>query len=122
MTFAPNGSSRRRRPLRVHESAVVRSSLELTKKRGGKRHAGRRQMFLQMNAQLTIDNLGDYPPAIVAELRDLLLSGVTARPDPGRSNFYDVETTDRTFFIHASPDGDKVMLVAAWPRQLAPIA
>ena len=73
-------------------------------------------MFLQMNEQFSIDNVRDYPAGIVDQLRELLVSGVAARPDPNRTNFYDVENSDRIFFIRASTIGDKVILFAAWPR------
>jgi hypothetical protein len=72
-------------------------------------------MFLQMKGQLIVDNVGDYPAGIVDQLRKLLSSGVVACPDPNRMNFYDVENSDWTFFIHlSSRSGGKVMLLAAW--------
>jgi hypothetical protein len=74
-----------------------------------------------MKVQLRIDNLQGYPAAIVDRLKGLLLAGVAARPDPNRSNFYDVESIDRNFFVYASPGRDKVMLLATWPRKLASI-
>jgi hypothetical protein len=76
-------------------------------------------MFLQMNGQLSIDNMKNYPTGIVSQLRKSLSSGVVAHPDPNRKNFYDVEASDHMFFIHASPIDGKVMLCAAWPRSFA---
>jgi hypothetical protein len=77
-------------------------------------------MFLRINERLSVDNLNDYPKNIVAQLEELLASGTAARPDPKRKNFYEVETPDRVFFIHAAPARDKVMLLATWPTVLPP--
>ena len=57
-----------------------------------------REMILRMEGQPTIDNLQNYPVEIVDQLRKLLVDGVSARQDPRRNNFYDVEHAVRTFF------------------------
>jgi hypothetical protein len=75
-------------------------------------------MLLQMEGQLSIDNMKDYPAGIVDHLRESLSSGAVAHPDPNRANFYDLHTSEHGFFIHASPIDGKVMLCAAWPRSL----
>ena len=75
-------------------------------------------MFLQMNENVSIENLRNYPPGIVNHLKELLASGVAVRPDANRMNFFDVDNADRTFFIHVSPNGMKVMLLATWSRML----
>jgi hypothetical protein len=75
-------------------------------------------MLLRKNEQLSIDNLNDYPTEMVEQLQALLASGVEARVDPNRKNFYQVENADRVFFIHASPVRGKVMLLATWQTEL----
>ena len=57
-------------------------------------------MFLRIDDGLSIDNLNDYPVEVVSQLETLLESGVEARLDPKRKNFYDVEASGRGFFIH----------------------
>jgi len=74
-------------------------------------------MFLSIGKQLSIDNLNGYPSEIVAQLKELLTAGVEARLDPNRKNFYEVETAERVFFIHAAPVRGSVMLLATWPRE-----
>jgi len=76
-------------------------------------------MFLRINERVKIDNLNDYPAEVVSHLEELLASGVEARLDPKRSNFYDVEGSGRIFFIHAMPPSGNVMLLATWPAELA---
>jgi len=75
-------------------------------------------MLLRMNEQLSIDNLKSYPTEIVEQLEELLTSGVAARVDPNRKNFYEVENSGRVFFIHASPIRGNVMLLATWLTEL----
>jgi hypothetical protein len=67
-----------------------------------------------MEQQPSIDNLQNYPAEVVDQLGKLLVEGVSARQDPRRKNFYDVEDADRAFFIHLSPLTGKVILLAAW--------
>ena len=75
-------------------------------------------MFLRINDGLSIENLNHYPVAVVSQLEDLLASGVEARLDPKRKNFYDLEHPGRGFFIHAFPRSGNVMLLATWPMEL----
>jgi hypothetical protein len=70
-------------------------------------------MLLQIDTEVTIDNLRNYPAEIVDQLRKLLTSGVAASPDPNRENFYDVGNAGRVYFIHISPSGT-VLLLATW--------
>ena len=71
-------------------------------------------MFLRIDEGLSIDNLNNHPTEIVVQLEELLTSGVAARLDPKRKNFYEVENSDRVFFIHTAPVTGKVMLLATW--------
>jgi hypothetical protein len=72
-------------------------------------------MLLKIDKPLIIDNLNRYPPEVVEQLEQLLASGVEARLDPARRNFYQVDHFERAFFFHAFPAGGKVMLLASWP-------
>ena len=71
-----------------------------------------------MEQQPSIDNPRNYPAEVVDQLGKLLVEGASAREDPRRENFYDVEHADRTFFIHVSPSSGRVMLLAKWERLL----
>jgi hypothetical protein len=75
-------------------------------------------MLLRINEQLSIENLTNHPAEIVEQLDELLTSGVEARLDPNRKNFYEVENAGQIFYIHASPANGRVMLLAAWPAGL----
>jgi hypothetical protein len=63
-----------------------------------------------------VDNLRNYPAENIKELEELLLSGVSAVPDPKRKHFYDIETHERTFFIQISSITGRVALLATWLR------
>lgn len=71
-------------------------------------------MILRMEQQPYIDNLRNYPTEVVDQLEKLLVEGTTARPDPRRKNFYDIEHADRAFFIYVSFSLGKVALLATW--------
>jgi hypothetical protein len=77
------------------------------------------EMILKINRPIRIDNLNRYPSEIVQQLEGLLASGVEARLDPNRRNFYQVDHADRGFFIHAFSAASKVMLLASWPVELS---
>ena len=70
-------------------------------------------MLLKISATFEIDNPRSYPPEVLNELRGLLARGVSAEPDPNRTNFYDIEVDESTFFIHILPTGT-VVLLATW--------
>jgi hypothetical protein len=76
-------------------------------------------MVLRLNGNLSIDNLRHYPAEVVDELRTLLAGGALAHADPHRDNFYELDSGSRMFYIHVSPRGSKVLLLAAW-RKTAP--
>jgi hypothetical protein len=78
-------------------------------------------MLLQMKERPDVDNLRNYPAAIIEELQELLLSGGSALPDPERKDFYDLENHGRTFFIYTSPKTGRVTLLATWPH-LVPVS
>ncbi|PYU91715.1 MAG: hypothetical protein DMG25_13945 [Acidobacteria bacterium] len=74
-------------------------------------------MRLHLNNNLTIENLKRYPEDIVEKLRNLLVTGTEALPDPRRRGFYDVLNGNRVFFIHISPVSGNVMLLASWLKE-----
>ncbi|MDA2914221.1 MAG: hypothetical protein V3R29_03525 [Candidatus Acidoferrales bacterium] len=74
-------------------------------------------MVLRMNKKLAIDNVRNYPAETVEQLRRLLAAGALAHADPHRDNFYELENGSRAFYIHVY--GDKVLLLAAWPKRAA---
>lgn len=76
-------------------------------------------MVLRLNGNLSIDNLRNYPPAVVEELRGLLVQGGLAEADPRRDHFYELASDSRVFYIHVSPPGHKVLLLATWARGAA---
>jgi hypothetical protein len=75
-------------------------------------------MFLRMKRKPVVDNLRNYPAAIIKELEELLLSGGSALPDPKRKGFFDLENHERIFFIQVSSVTGKVVLLATWRKAL----
>ena len=75
---------------------------------------------LQQEQQGLIHNRLNYPPDIVDQLEKLLVEGVSARQDPNRRNFYDIENADRVFFIYLSPLSGSVTLLATWRLLASP--
>lgn len=73
-------------------------------------------MVLRLSENLTIDNLRQYPAETVEKLRALLAAGALAHADPHRKNFYELENGRQVFYIHVSPVGGKVLLLATWPK------
>ena len=73
-------------------------------------------MFLRMEQLPGVDNPRQYPTELIEELEKLLLSGGSASSDPKRKGFYDIESPERTFFIHISPTNGRVGLLATWHR------
>ncbi len=70
-------------------------------------------MFLRMKQRPAVDNLRNYPPEIIKELEELLLSGGLALPDPKRKGFYDLEN------YQISSITGKVALLATWRKALS---
>jgi hypothetical protein len=77
-------------------------------------------MVLRLDQQPSIENLRNYPAAIVDQLRQLLAAGVQAHPDPRRANFYELENHSQVFYIHISPANGKVWLLATWQKEEKP--
>lgn len=75
-------------------------------------------MVLRLTHELILDDLRNHPAETVEEVRSLLAAGATARPDPRRKNFYELEGHSQVFYVYVYPRGSKVLLLAAWPRDI----
>lgn len=78
-------------------------------------------MVLRANEQPNIEDLRKHPEESVEALRHLLACGATAKRDPRRENFFEVENGARVYYIHISPITGKVMLLATWRTEAAPV-
>ena len=74
-------------------------------------------MEIQLKEGASIENPREYAAQAVEQLRQLLVSGNPAQPDPRRQNFYEIESKDETYYIHVSPFTGNVVLLARWIRQ-----
>jgi hypothetical protein len=63
-----------------------------------------------------VEDLRNHSQEQVAELRQLLTSGATSRPDPRRPGFYEIEGLANTFYVFKYPTGTKVLLLGIWER------
>ncbi len=71
-------------------------------------------MVLRLNQQSNIEDLRHHGAEAVEKLRHLLASGAPAKPDPRRSDFFELEDGNKVFYIHISPVNGKVLLLATW--------
>jgi len=69
-----------------------------------------------------VEDLRNHSPEQIAELRLLLNTGLTGRPDQRRPGFYELDGMDNVYYIFRYPTGHKVLLVAAWQRGFDPVA
>lgn len=69
-----------------------------------------------------VEDLRSHTPQQLAELRVLLGAGVTGRPDPRRPGFYELDGVANVYYIFRYPTGHKVLLLAAWQREVDPVA
>jgi hypothetical protein len=74
-------------------------------------------MILRVKDNLSINNLRNHSPEIVDELRAMLTGGVSARLDPRRRNFYELDAGSRVFYIHWTPEKARVMFLAVWSKE-----
>lgn len=77
-------------------------------------------MLLKLNEPLIIEDMRHVPAEGERRLRELLLCGVAASPDPNRRDFYDIEDRFQIFYIHICPSG-KVLLLAVWAKEGLPL-
>jgi hypothetical protein len=79
-------------------------------------------MVLRLDQQPKVENLRNHPAETVEKLRQLLVSGTQAQPDPRRANFFEIENCSQVFYIHISPINGKVFLLGIWQRKAEPVA
>jgi hypothetical protein len=63
-----------------------------------------------------VEDLRNHSQEEIAELRQLLTTGATSRPDPRRPGFYEIEGLSNTFYVFKYPTGTKVLLLGIWER------
>jgi hypothetical protein len=63
-----------------------------------------------------IEDPRDHSPETQERLRHLLVDGAQARPDPKRSDVFEIEDRERTFYVHIAKTSGKVTLLAVWNR------
>lgn len=66
-----------------------------------------------------LEDLGNHPPAQLAELRLLLTANTPLRPDPQRRGLFEVDGRSHVFYICKYPSGTKITLIAVWERKQA---
>jgi hypothetical protein len=69
-----------------------------------------------------VEDLRSHAPEQLAELRLLLAAGMTGRPDVRRPGFFEIDGNFSVYYIFRYPNGQKVLLLAAWNRQSDPVA
>lgn len=67
-----------------------------------------------------VEDLRNHSPEQIAELRLLLISGASTRPDPRRPGFFEIDGQSSVFYVFKYPTGAKVLLLGMWDRD--PIA
>lgn len=74
-------------------------------------------MVLRVNERPNIEDLRKHSAESVDKLRQLLACGVSAKQDPSRENFFEVENGVSVYYIHISPVSGKIMLLATWLKE-----
>jgi len=69
-----------------------------------------------------IEDLRAHAPEQLAELRLLLDAGMTGMPDASRPGFFEIDGVANVYYVFRYPTGHKVLLLAAWQRELDPVA
>ena len=69
-----------------------------------------------------VEDLRNHAPEQLAELRLLLAAGIIGRPDVRRPGFFELDGDSSVYYIFRFPNGQKVLLLAAWERQSDPVA
>ena len=65
-----------------------------------------------------IEDLRHHTPEQLLELRLLLNTGALGRADRRRPGFYEMDGVSNTYYVFRYPTGHKVLLVAAWDRDV----
>ena len=63
-----------------------------------------------------IEDPRDHSTETQERLRHLLVSGAPARPDPKRTDVFEIEDHERIFYVHVAKSSGKVTLLAVWNR------
>jgi hypothetical protein len=69
-----------------------------------------------------IEDLRAHSQEQIAELRMLLDTGMPGRPDPRRPGFFELDGIANVYYVFRYPTGHKVLLLAAWQRDVDPVA
>jgi hypothetical protein len=69
-----------------------------------------------------LEDLRSHSPEQLGELRFLLNTGITGRPDVRRPGFYEIDGASSIYYVFRYPSGHKVLLVAAWQKETDPVA
>jgi hypothetical protein len=77
-------------------------------------------MVLHLERLPKVEALRSYPAGTLERLGQLLALGVTARPDPRREGFYEVESDTEVFYLHISPANGRVLLIGIWHKSAEP--
>jgi hypothetical protein len=67
-------------------------------------------------AKTAIEDPRDHSLETQERLRHLLASGAPVRPDPKRTDVFEIEDHERIFYVHVAKTSGKVMLLAVWNR------
>ena len=73
-------------------------------------------MVLQLENMPKVEALRRYPEGTLDRLAQLLAMGVSAKADPRRDCFYEVESDSEVFYVHISPVNGRVLLIGIWPK------
>lgn len=69
-----------------------------------------------------IEDLRNHSQEQMKELRLLLNAGLEGRPDSRRPGFFELDGVDNVYYIFRYPTGHKILLLAAWQREIDPVA
>lgn len=74
-------------------------------------------MVLTIEPALEIEAPRNHSLETQERLRQLLDSGASARPDPKRPDFFEIEGDTQVFYVHTVKATSKVTLLAVWDRE-----
>lgn len=69
-----------------------------------------------------VEDLRNHSPEQLTELRLLLSSGASSRPDPRRPGFFEIDGLSNIFYVFKYPTGSKVLLLGVWEKDHDPAA
>jgi hypothetical protein len=81
-----------------------------------------REMINLQKLPPVIEDLRNHSQEQLQELRLLLHAGLEGRPDVRRPGFFELDGEDNVYYIFRYPTGHKVLLLAAWQREIDPVA